>query len=938
MNSCETIPGNENAVSLASVVTTAELSRRPPRSPDFAAENRALVGLAQVMAGSPERILQKLAETALNLCNAHSGGFSMLDLDGRRFYSPVIVGQWACNMGAGALVDSGPCATVLDRNAPQLMSRPERHFTYLASVKPAIEEVLIVPFYLQGKAIGTLWVMSHDEALRFDAEDLRVMTNLGAFATTAYRVMLNSGEWLREANAGTASRLAQSQKVNAEVQDSRRAALNVMEDALRARQIAEALNQQLVNEVAERRQTEATLRESEERYRMLFTLGPVAVYSCDASGVIRDFNPRAAELWGRTPKPGDTDERFCGSYKLHRPDGTFMPHDQCPMAEVLSGQIPEMRDGEVHIERPDGSWVIVIVNIRPLKNERGEITGALNYFFDITARKRAEALMESQKQAFEMASTGVPLMEVLAFWVQAAESRAGKRAMVAIHLLNEQGTRFGQTAGSNLPAAYLRAVEGMEVCSVAGPCGAAISRRQRVVVADLAASEEFAAFASFALPLGIRAGWSTPIFSSNGKVLGTVAKYYEDLEPLPQDDLLGEIVTRTAATIIDGRRAEEERGRLVALVQSSDDAIISKDLNGVIQSWNSGAERLFGYTAQEAIGQSVTMLIPPEHADEEPSILERIRRGDRIEHYETIRRRKDGTMVDISLTVSPIINEHSRIVGASKIARNITERKRIELERRGFEKAEKALAVATALRETEAELARVARALSVGELATSIAHEVNQPLAAIVTNAEAGLRWLNAKTPKLDEAQESLALIVRDGNRASEVIRRIREFLKKDSQQIAPVDISAVVQEAVALVRGDLLKRQAALRLELSDGLPAVRGDRIQLQQVILNLIMNGSEAMASLTNGSRKLTVIAQRSGADRVLVAVRDSGAGMDPQNLDRIFDAFFTTKPTGMGMGLSISRSIIEAHGGRIWAAPNDGPGLTVQFTLPIEAETP
>jgi len=739
---------------------------------------------------------------------------------------------------------------------------------------------------------------------------------------------------LETVNSELNRRVTELEAANSELQNL----LNGMDEALRARRIAETINQQLVNEIAECRQTEATLRESEERYRMLFTLGPVAVYSCDVSGVIRDFNPRAAELWGRTPKQRDTDERFCGSYKMHRPDGTFMPHDQCPMAEVLSGQIPEVRDGEVHIERPDGSRVIVIVNIRPLKNQVGEITGALNYFFDITARKQTEALMELQNQVFEMAATGAPLMEVLESWAQAVERHAGKRAMVAIHLLNDQGTHFGQTAGPNLPAACRRAVEGMEVCSVAGPCGAAISRRQRVVVADLAACGEFAAFAAFALPLGIRAGRFAPILSSNGKVLGTVAKYYEDCEPFPQDDLLEEIVTRTTATIIESRRAEEARGRLVALVQSSDDAIISKDLNGVIESWNSGAERLFGYTAQEAIGQPVTMLIPPDHADEEAGILARIRRGERLEHYETIRRRKDGTLVDISLTVSPIINEHSQIVGASKIARNITDRKRIELERRGFEKAEKALDVAKALRETEAELARVARALSVGELATSIAHEVNQPLAAIVTNAEAGLLWLNAKTPKLDEAQQSLALIVRDGNRASEVIRRIREFLKKDSQQPAPVDIRAVVEEAVAFVRDDLLKRQAALRLELSDGLPPVRGDRIQLQQVILNLIMNGSEAMASLTNGSRELIVIAQRSGTDRVLVAVRDSGAGINPQNVDRIFDPFFTTKPTGMGMGLSISRSIIEAHGGRIWAAPNDGPGLTVQFTLPIEAGTP
>jgi PAS domain S-box-containing protein len=714
-----------------------------------------------------------------------------------------------------------------------------------------------------------------------------------------------------------ASRLGKIQKVDAEVQDSHSAALKAMEDAVRARRIAETLNRQLLNQIAEHKQTELALRESEERYRTLFTLGPVAVYSCDASGVIRDFNPRATELWGRTPQPGDTDERFCGSYKLYRPDGAFMPHEQCPMADVLSGKIPEARDAEVHIERPDGSRVIVIVNIRPLKNQRGEITGALNYFFDITERKQAEALMESQKQTLEMAATGAPLMQVLEFLAYAAERHAGQRAMVAIHLLNEQGTRFEQTVGPNLPADYRRAVDG--------------------VVADVAASEQFAALASVALPLGIHAGWSAPIFSSSGKPLGMVAKYYhEDCESLPQDHLLGEIVTRTAATLIESRRTQEARGRLAALVQSSDDAIVSKDLNGTIQSWNMGAERLFGYTALEAIGHPISMLIPADHANEEASILARIRRGERIEHYETIRRRKDGTLVDISLSVSPIVDEHDHIVGASKIARDITERKRAEQQRRDFEKREQALAIATALRATEAELARVARALTVGELATSIAHEVNQPLAAIVSNAEAGLRWLNAKAPKLREAQQSLELIVRDGNRASEVIRRIREFLRKDSEQMEPLDISDVAQEAVALVQDEMLKRQIAVLVELSDGLPPVRGDRIQLQQVILNLIMNGSEAILSAADGPRELVVISQKCGPDRVLVAVRDSGAGIDPQNMDRMFDAFFTTKPKGMGMGLSISRSIIEAHGGRIWAAPNDGPGLTVQFTLPTETE--
>jgi signal transduction histidine kinase len=288
--------------------------------------------------------------------------------------------------------------------------------------------------------------------------------------------------------------------------------------------------------------------------------------------------------------------------------------------------------------------------------------------------------------------------------------------------------------------------------------------------------------------------------------------------------------------------------------------------------------------------------------------------------------------------VSAICDDHGRIRYIVATVANINDRKRIEQERRNLEERERAVAVTTALREMEAELARVTRALTVGELATSIAHEVNQPLAGIVTNAEAGLRWLGGKEPNFREARESLTLIVRDGNRASEVIRRIREFLRKDSLRITALKINSVAQDTVALARAELLKRKVRLRVELEDDLPLVRGDRIQLQQVILNMIMNGSEAMSSVPDRSRELVLTSRKSGTDSVLLAVRDSGAGINPQHLDRMFDAFFTTKPGGLGMGLSISRSIIEAHGGRIWAVPNEGAGLTLQFTLPIESENP
>jgi signal transduction histidine kinase len=269
--------------------------------------------------------------------------------------------------------------------------------------------------------------------------------------------------------------------------------------------------------------------------------------------------------------------------------------------------------------------------------------------------------------------------------------------------------------------------------------------------------------------------------------------------------------------------------------------------------------------------------------------------------------------------------------------RTLSRAKRLEHERLDAQAKAQALASEKALREMEAELARVVRALSVGELAASIAHEVNQPLAGVVTNAEAALRWLSGDTPNLHEVKESLALIVRDGHRASAIIRRIREFLKKQRAEMLSLDMNETIQEAVALAQPELLKRRITLRIDRSKPLPAVRGDRVQLQQVILNLILNGSEAMAS-TNESKELLLTSRQSADGGVLIAVRDSGVGVKPEELSRLFDPFFTTKEMGMGLGLSISKSIIEAHRGRIWAESNQGPGLTVQFSVPPESPGP
>src|SRR5262249_32685536 len=235
-----------------------------------------------------------------------------------------------------------------------------------------------------------------------------------------------------------------------------------------------------------------------------------------------------------------------------------------------------------------------------------------------------------------------------------------------------------------------------------------------------------------------------------------------------------------------------------------------------------------------------------------------------------------------------------------------------------------------ALRKVQAELAHVTRPTPWGDFTASTVHEVNQPLAAIGANGNACLRWLGRDVPQLDEARGAVEHMISDGNRAAEVIRRVRALAKKTDAPKVPLPINGVIEEVILLLQPEVLSHRAVLRLELASELPLVLADRIQLQQVIINLVMNGMEAMAPVTDRPRELKILSQRE-ADQVLVAVQDSGVGIDPEHVDRLFNSFFTTKLSGMGMGLSICRSIIEAHGGKLWASCNAGAGATFQFTL-------
>ena len=264
-----------------------------------------------------------------------------------------------------------------------------------------------------------------------------------------------------------------------------------------------------------------------------------------------------------------------------------------------------------------------------------------------------------------------------------------------------------------------------------------------------------------------------------------------------------------------------------------------------------------------------------------------------------------------------------------RLLTNIRERARVEDVLR--EQLTERKQAEEALRDAQAELAHVTRVMTMGELTASIAHEINQPLAAVVTNANAGLRWLAGPIPNLSEAREALARISRDGKRASDVIGRIRALVKKSSTEKAGLDLNEAIQEVVVLEQSEIQKSEVTLQMELAIDLPQILGNRVQLQQVILNLVMNSIEAMSAVTDRSRDLLIRSCKYESDEVLVAVQDSGIGVDRQNLEEIFNAFYTTKSQAMGMGLAISRSIVESHGGRLWAVPNIGAGATFQFTL-------
>jgi PAS domain S-box-containing protein len=382
-----------------------------------------------------------------------------------------------------------------------------------------------------------------------------------------------------------------------------------------------------------------------------------------------------------------------------------------------------------------------------------------------------------------------------------------------------------------------------------------------------------------------------------------------------RDELELRVQERTAAL----RQANETLRERANLLDLTHDTVFVRDMNDVITFWNKGAEEQYGWTSEEAVGRvshDINKTRFPASLDDIRNELTRTGRWQgELQHL-----RRDGTVVVVASRWALQRDERGNPVAILETNNDITERKRAE----------------EALQKVQTELAHVSRVMTLGELTASIAHEVNQPLAAIVTNGNACLRWLGGSPPNLAEARQAVERIIKDSYRASDVISRVRSLVKKAPPRNDLINLNEVVLEVFALAQNEARRHRVFLKRDLSRELPLVRGDRVQLQQVILNLVINGLEAIEKSKDGVRELIVTSSNHESNGVLVTVRDSGAGLDLANVDRVFDAFFTTKTDGMGMGLAISRTIIESHGGRLWATANAPKGAVFQFTLPTGAK--
>jgi PAS domain S-box-containing protein len=694
--SASSIP--DGTASLESILCTEELQSRPSRPPNYEKENRALRTLVSALAESPSTIFQTLAETIQDITQCDSAGLSLLtrdgktpDVGGQRFYWPAIAGMWSPHVGGGTPRDFGPCGDVLDHNRTLLFRHFERRYPYLVAVSPAAEECLLVPFYVRGEAVGTIWAIMHSDRRKFDAEDNRIMSSLEKFAASAYQAVASIDDLKSQITAREQSELRLRELTRVEV--------GVILDGL-----------------------EAQVRTREEFHRVVVETASDAVVSIDHRGEILLANHATSKTFG-----------YEASELIGQPLTKLMPEYLRDLHEAGLQRYQET--GHRHINwqstelvglRKNGEEFPVEVSFGEINNNGHRVfTGFIR---DISERKQAEETLRARERDLSLIIETIPGM----VWCAAPD---GELNYLNQRLLDYTGTSHDAWA---------------------------------------------------------QLGWANFL-------------HPDDAE----------------ATVRAWSHA-------VTTSQSYDNQCRLRRFDGVYRWFH-----VLGQAARDNDGR-VT--------------------------------RWYGLLIDID------------------------DQKNIE----------------AALRDS------------------------NQPLAAVVTNGHACLRWLSAQPPALAKAQEAAERIVRDGKEAGEIVRRIRALFKQAPLEKIDLNLNEVIGEVLVLLGGETMRRRVAVETDLDQGLAPVAGDRVQLQQVLFNLLLNAIEAMDPVLDRPRKLFISSKRRNFETILVEIRDSGVGLkDPE---KVFEAFFTTKENGMGMGLAVCRSIINAHQGRLWAASGESAGTTFSFTLP------
>jgi PAS domain S-box-containing protein len=641
----------------------------------------------------------------------------------------------------------------------------------------------------------------------------------------------------------------------------------------------QSANESLSAEVEERKRAESALRASEEWWRSIFEASSVPMGVTDLTGRHIVVNAATERLLGYS------------SEELHSISIAELTHEDD--RDKTLPMFDELRRGErrdYHVTKryrcKDGSVKWLNATVTRVPNPAGGPDLAASIVADITEQKRAEqelrASEERWRKVFEHAPTGIAMV-------------GQDRRLFAANPACQRMLGYDESELQQMTAVDFSFEDERELT--------------RSIHTRLLDGEEQAV----RLEKRYR--------RSNGDIIWGDASLFR----VPATGDSPPFLTAMVVDITERKRAEESlrasQARWRSIFEHSVVGIGATDRQRRYLSANPALQNMLGYSEEELRNLTLAEVTHPDDRDATDRGLDAVwERHQESYHIEKRMIRKDGGVIWVNITGAPVQATASDPAFLPAIAVNITEQKKAE----------------EALRVSRAELARVSRLTTMGELTASIAHEVNQPLAAIVASGNACRRWLAGSQPNLDRARDSVDRMIKDAHRASQIIARIRSMTRKEPPAQLPVNINDVIADVLGFARGELFAKSILVRPALLEGLPGVTGDRVQLQQVVLNLVMNAIEAMASLTDRERVLAITSQRADDGSPIVTVEDSGLGLDPANTERIFDAFFTTKPDGMGMGLSISTSIVEAHGGRLWASPKLPHGTAFHVKLPAASD--